>query len=61
MSCERGLNFDQWKTFSENSKPMRVWLLLVYKFTENIVAYDFSQSSFKLRRDILPLLTEYVS
>ena len=35
MSCERGLNFDQWKTFSENSKPMRVWLWLVYKFTEN--------------------------
>ena len=26
MSCERGLNFDQWKTFSENYKPMRVWL-----------------------------------
>ena len=32
MSCERGLNFDQWKTFSENSRPMRVWLWLVYKF-----------------------------
>ena len=35
MSCERGLNFDQWKTFSENSKPMRVWLWFVYKFTED--------------------------
>ena len=35
MSCERALNFDQWKTFSENYKPMRVWLWLVYKFTEN--------------------------
>ena len=35
MSCERGLNFDQWKTFSVNSKPMRVRLWLVYKFTEN--------------------------
>ena len=22
MSCERALNFDQWKTFSENYKPM---------------------------------------
>ena len=33
MSCKRALNFDQWKTFSK--KPMRVWLWLVYKFTEN--------------------------
>ena len=24
MSCERTLNFDQWKTFSENYRPMRV-------------------------------------
>ena len=35
MSCERGLNFDQWKTFSENYKPMRVWLWVVHRFTEN--------------------------
>ena len=35
MSCERALNFDQWNTFSENYQPMRVWLWLVYKFTEN--------------------------
>ena len=35
MSCERVLNFDQWKIFSENYKPMRVWLWLVYRFTEN--------------------------
>ena len=28
-------DFDQWKTFSENHKPIRVWLWLVYKFTEN--------------------------
>ena len=34
-SCDRALNFNQWKTFSENYKPMRVWLWLVYKFTEN--------------------------
>ena len=39
MSCERALNFDQWKTFSENYKPMRVWLWLVYKFTENCQIY----------------------
>ena len=39
MSCERALNFDQWKTFSENYKPMRVWFWLVYKFTENCQIY----------------------
>ena len=31
----RALNFDQWKTFSKNYKPGRVWLWLVYKFTKN--------------------------
>ena len=35
MSCERTLNFDQWKIFSENHEPMQVWLWLAYKFTEN--------------------------
>ena len=35
MSCERALNFDQWKTISENYEPVRVWLWLVYKFTYN--------------------------
>ena len=35
MSCDRALNFDQWKIFSENYKPMRVWLWFVCKFTEN--------------------------
>ena len=35
ISCEHDLNFDQWKTFSENYKPIRVWLCLVYKFAEN--------------------------
>ena len=35
MPCEHALIFDQWKTFSENYKPIRVWLWLVYKFTEN--------------------------
>ena len=29
------LNLDQWKTFSENHKPIRAWLWLVYKFTDN--------------------------
>ena len=35
MSCERALNFDQWKAISENCEPMRVWSWLVYKFTYN--------------------------
>ena len=34
-SYERVLDFDQWKTFSEKYKPMRVWFWLVYKFAEN--------------------------
>ena len=29
------MNFDQWKQFSENYKPMRIWLGFVYKFTDN--------------------------
>ena len=33
ISCERGLSFDQWKIFSENYKPMRVWLWLLYKLS----------------------------
>ena len=35
MSCERTLNYDQWKPFSANCKPMRIWLWLVYKFADN--------------------------
>ena len=35
ISCEHALNFDQGKAFSENYKPMGVWLWLAYKFTMN--------------------------
>ena len=35
MSCQHVLNFDQWKTFSENYKLIRAWLWLFYKFTDN--------------------------
>ena len=41
ISCERALNFDQWKTCSEKYEPMRVWLWLVYKFTENCCRLGF--------------------
>ena len=34
MSCELALNFDQWKTFPENFKSIRVYGLFT-KFTEN--------------------------
>ena len=34
MSRERTLNLDHWKLFSENYKPMRVWLWFAYKITE---------------------------
>ena len=34
MSLERLLNLDWWRSFSENYKPIRVWLWFVYKITE---------------------------
>ena len=62
MSCERALNLDQWKTFSGNYKSMIVWLWLVYTHLPRIDKFtDFSLSSFKLKRGILPLLTKYLS
>ena len=36
ISRERALNVDQFKSFSENYKPARVWVKLVYKITENL-------------------------
>ena len=50
MSCERALNFDQWKTFSENYKPMRVWLWLVYKFAENCQMYRLFSESIQTKK-----------
>ena len=29
------LNFDNWKTFSENYEPIRAWLWLIKKLAEN--------------------------
>ena len=43
MSCERALNFDQWKTSPENCKSMITWLWLVYKFTKNSQIPTFLQ------------------
>ena len=61
MSYERALNFDHWKAFSENYKPMRVWLWFFTNLPRIIVARDFSTSSFKIKRSILPLLTKDAS
>ena len=36
MSREPAQQNDQWQTFFENYKPIRVWLWFVYKITENI-------------------------
>ena len=61
-SCERNLNFDQWKTFSENYKPMRVSLWFVYKFTENYCRLQLSsefiqtQKSFPTSLDKMRIL-----
>ena len=63
MSFERTLNFDQWKTFSENNKPVRVWLWLVYKFTENRQVYRLfaefiqTQKRYPTSLDIIRILT----
>ena len=45
IPCERTLNFEKWKTFSENYKPMRVWLQNLQRI---IGPDDFSPNSFKL-------------
>ena len=49
ISCERALNFDQWRTFPENYEPTRVWYGLFTNLPRIIVACDFSPTSFKLK------------
>ena len=36
MSCERALNFDQWKTTSENYEPIRATFLRVYSNSKEV-------------------------
>ena len=55
MSRKHALRFDQWKTFFENFTPTTVWLWDVYKLPRWIVVRDFSRTSFKLKRGIVPL------
>ena len=58
MSCKHALNFDQWRTFSENYKLMRV----NYGYFTNLswITVTFSLSSFKLKGTLF-LLTKYIS
>ena len=63
MSCERALIFDQWKTFSENYKPMRVWLWLANKFTEKncrlqlIIEFNQTQKRYPNSFDKISIIT----
>ena len=56
MSCEQTLNFDQWKTTSQWEFDYGLFTNLL----RIIVSCDFSLSSFKLKKGILPLLSKYV-
>ena len=61
MSYERALNFANEKNFP---KTISQWEFDYVSFTNLpwiIVAYDFSPSSFKLKRGILSFLIKYVS
>ena len=55
MSCERALNFDQLKTFSENYKPMKVCLWLAYKFNEDYCRLRLFSEFIQTQRGIIPL------
>ena len=61
MSCERALNFDQWRTFPKTISQWESDYGLFTNLPRIIKFTDFSPSSFKLKRGILPLLTKYVS
>ena len=60
MSCERGLNLTNEKHFLKTLSQSEFDYGLFTNLPRIIVACDFSQSSFRLRRGILPLLTKYV-
>ena len=55
---KHALNFDQWKTFHENYKPIRVCLWLLYKTTEKCCGLWFLRILFKPKSGILPLSTK---
>ena len=44
------------KIFSENWKPIRVWLWLVYKIAENSCSRVLAEFSFQLKRSIVTFL-----
>ena len=61
MSCERALNFDQSRTFPKTISQWEFHYDLLTNLPRIVQFTDFSPGSFKLKRDILPLLTKYVS
>ena len=62
MPCEQALNFDQWKTFSENYKPIKVWLWPVCKiYRELLLLETFLRVYSNSKKGILPLLIKYAS
>ena len=61
MSCESALNFDQKKHFPKTISQREFNYGLFTNLPRINVARDFSPSSFKLKRGILPLLTKYAS
>ena len=61
MSCEHALNLDQWKTFSENNNPMRVWLWLVYKIYRELLSLATFLRVHSNSKEVSYLLTKYVS
>ena len=61
ISCERALILTNEKYFPKTISQWEVDCGLFTNLTRIIVTRDFSPSSFKLKRGILPLLTKYVS
>ena len=56
MSQERGLDFEQWKIFSKNYEPITVG----YDLFKKLPSINLSSILFKIRKGILPPLTNYV-
>ena len=61
ISCERALILTNEKYFPKTISQWEVDCGLFTNLTRIIVTRDFSPSSFKLKRGILPLLTKYLS
>ena len=61
MSCEGTLNLTNETHIPKTISQLGFGYGLFTNLSRFVVAYDFSPSSFKLEKRILPLLTKYVS